>query len=128
MFLFGPSILSHPFNPQAKVCKQCGKVGHFQRDCPSSMMASIKLVNNEPNEIQGRAHRRCAVGYLTRAIILLRALLAQPFDARRRGKWYDRLYVDLGHLKEYQKQFDVCKAALEAVSYTHLTLPTILRV
>ncbi|CAL6358626.1 unnamed protein product [Bathycoccus prasinos] len=76
-------------------------------------MASIKLVNNEPNEIQGRAHRRCAVGYLTRAINLLRALLAQPFDARRRGKWYDRLYVDLGHLKEYQKQFDVCKAALE---------------
>ena len=76
-------------------------------------MASIKLVNNEPNEIQGRAHRRCAIGYLTRAINLLRALLAQPFDARRRGKWYDRLYVDLGHLKEYQKQFDVCKAALE---------------
>jgi len=37
MFLFGPSILSHPFNPQAKACKQCGKVGHFQRDCPSSM-------------------------------------------------------------------------------------------
>ena len=33
-FLFGPSILAHPLNPQARPCKKCGKVGHFQRHCP----------------------------------------------------------------------------------------------
>ena len=67
-----------------------------------------KLGNNKQysNDCERKAHRK-------RAVALLRALLAQPFYACSRGKWYDRLFVILGHLKEYQNQFYVCKAALE---------------
>ena len=76
-------------------------------------MASLTSAKGESSAKQKMAHSKCGQEYRERAVNLLRALLAQPFDAYRRGKWYDRLYVDLGHLKKYQLQFDVCKAALE---------------
>ena len=78
------------------------------RICNHLVTAIEKLGNNKQysNDCERKAHRK-------RAVALLRALLAQPFYACSRGKWYDRLFVILGHLKEYQNQFYVCKAALE---------------
>lgn len=50
--------------------------------------------------------------YYSMAIATLRSLISSPFLVHRRGKWYERLCIDLEHLNKRDQALAECKKAL----------------